>query len=340
MNSDKTDSIPALPPQDLDGPAHVRARYHLDKDGAVIGIVVMAQDITGRKRAEAELEKTHQELVTASRQAGMAEVATGILHNVGNVLNSVNIASSCVSESIRNSKSVNLGKVVGLLREHEAGLGDFLTHNPKGTGVLGYLAQLAEHLSGEQAAALKELAHLQKNIDHIKDIIVMQQGFAKISGARETLSVADLVEDALKTNAGALVSHHITVAREFQEVPLVTVEKHQVMQILINLVRNGIQACDEADPLEKQLTLRITRSNSGVRIAVADNGIGIPAENLTRIFSHGFTTKQSGHGFGLHSAALAAKKLGGSLTAQSDGPNRGAAFILELPCPTQDNPPA
>ena len=299
--------------------------------GEVVFLVPSACVITERKLSEAALEKTHKELVKASRQAGMAEVATGILHNVGNVLNSVNIASACVAESIRKSKSVNLSKVVTLLREHEADLGAFFTVNPQGKQIPGYLAQLAEHLVGEQTAALKELAHLQKNIEHIKDIVAMQQGFAKVSGATERLAVTDLVEDALKMNASALARHDILVRREFQEVPLVTVEKHQVLQILVNLVRNAMQACDEAHPLAKQITLRVTRGKEGVRIAVTDNGTGISAENLTRIFAHGFTTKPSGHGFGLHSAALAAKKMGGALTVQSDGPGQGAAFTLELP---------
>jgi signal transduction histidine kinase len=250
---------------------------------------------------------------------------------VGNVLNSVNVASSCIAESIRASKAANLGKVVGLLREHEADLGDFLTVNPQGKQIPGYLAQLAELLVGEQTAALKELAHLQTNIKHIKDIVAMQQGFAKVSGTTELLSVAGLVEDALKLNASALARHDIVVVKEFQEVPPVTVQKHQVLHILVNLVRNAQQACDEANPLEKQIILRVTRGNEGVRIAVIDNGIGIPAENLTRIFAHGFTTKKSGHGFGLHSAALAAKKMGGSLTVHSAGPGQGATFTLELP---------
>ena len=300
-------------------------------NGTITHFVAIQRDVTERKRAEAELEQAHRELVTASRLAGMAEVATGILHNVGNVLNSVNVASSCVADSIRKSKAASLGKVVGLLREHEADLGDFLTVNTQGKQIPGYLAQLAEHLVGEQTAALKELAHLQNNIEHIKDIIAMQQNFAKVPGTTELLSVADLAEDALKMTASSLLRHDIVVAREFQEVPLVTVEKHQVLQILVNLVRNAIQACDEANPLEKKITLRATRGNDGVRIAVTDNGIGISAENLTRIFSHGFTTKQSGHGFGLHSAALAVKQMGGSLSVQSDGPGRGAVFILELP---------
>jgi PAS domain S-box-containing protein len=295
------------------------------------GLAVYFRDITGRKQAQADLEKAHKELVDASRQAGMAEVATGVLHNVGNVLNSVNIASSCVAESIRKSKASNLSKVVVLLREHETTLGAFLTDDPRGKLIPGFLAQLADRLSTEQAGMLKELAGLQTNIGHIKDIVTLQQGLAKVSGATETLSVTDLVEDALKMNSSALARHDITIAREFQPLPPITVEKQKVLQILVNLIRNAQQACDEANPPEKRLTFRVTERNARVCIAVADNGAGILPENIARIFAHGFTTKKTGHGFGLHSAALAAKEMGGSLAVHSDGPGQGATFTLELP---------
>jgi PAS domain S-box-containing protein len=315
---------------------HSRGFQFRDGAGKVIRITGIASDITERKRAEAELEKIHGELVNASRRAGMAEVATGILHNVGNALNSVNIASSCVAENIRKSKSASLSKVVTLLRDYETEWGPFLTHHPKGKQIPAYLALLASHLAGEEAAALTELAQLQKSIEHIKDIVAMQQGLAKVSGITERLCVTNLVEDALKMNSSALAGHDIVVVREFQNTPLVMAEKHQVLQILVNLVSNAQQACDDSHRPEKRLTIRVTNGNGCIRIAVTDNGIGIQSDNLTRIFAHGFTTKKSGHGFGLHSAALAAKEMGGSLSVHSDGAGCGATFTLELPA----EPPA
>jgi signal transduction histidine kinase len=250
---------------------------------------------------------------------------------VGNVLNSVNVSSALVANSLKKSKVANLAKVVVLLREREADLSDFLTNDPKGKQLPAYLSQLADHLAGGQAAALAELALLRQNIEHINDIVAMQQSFAKVSGVMETLAASELVEEALKMSSSFLVRHEIEVVREFGRVPPFSVEKHKVLQILVNLVRNAQQACDEANPLEKRLTLRVTDGNDRVRIAVIDNGIGIPSENLTRIFAHGFTTKESGHGFGLHSGALAAKEMGGSLGVHSDGPGKGAEFTLELP---------
>jgi signal transduction histidine kinase len=142
-------------------------------------------------------------------------------------------------------------------------------------------------------------------------------------------------------NVSALARHDVTVVREYLPVPRVAVEKGKVLQILINLIRNAKYACDDGqkdNPREKILTMRIEPGNGLVRLIVRDNGIGIPQENLTRIFAHGFTTRSYGHGFGLHSSALAAKEMKGSLIALSDGPGCGATFVLELPIGAPDSP--
>jgi signal transduction histidine kinase len=225
-----------------------------------------------------------------------------------------------------------LGKAVAMLDEHSADLADFLTAHPKGVRLRGYLRQLNELLAREQQTAIVELESLRKNIEHIKDIVAMQQSYAKISGVVETVNPSDLVEDALRMNEGALQQHNIQLIRDYLDVPPIAVETHKVLQILVNLIRNAEYACDDSGRPDKQLRLRVSPAKAGgVAIAVIDNGVGILAENMTRIFSHGFTTRKGGHGFGLHGGALAARELGGSLTAHSDGPGLGATFILELP---------
>ena len=113
--------------------------------------------------------------------------------------------------------------------------------------------------------------------------------------------------------------------------PPVYLYKHKVLQILINLVRNAKYACDASENPVKRLTLRVVNNPDRIQISVIDTGIGISAENLPHIFEHGFTTRKDGHGFGLHSAAMAAKEMGGSLTVFSAGINQGATFTLELP---------
>jgi signal transduction histidine kinase len=262
----------------------------------------------------------------------MAEVATNVLHNVGNVLNSVNISAEVVAESARESKLPFLDKAVALLNEHANDLGAYLTNDPKGRQLPGYLAQLARHLATERQATIKELDLLRQNVEHIKEIVAMQQSYARTTGGvSEKVNASELMEDALRMSLGALAEPEFTLVREFGEAPPIEVERHKALQILVNVIRNAKNACDDSGRPDKQLTLSIARAETGVQIAVRDNGVGIPPENLTRIFHHGFTTRKGGHGFGLHSGALAAVELGGSLKVQSEGQGRGAVFTLTLP---------
>jgi signal transduction histidine kinase len=278
------------------------------------------------------LEELHKQLLDTSRHAGMAEVATSVLHNVGNVLNSVNVSASLLVERANKSRLRNLLDAVALLREHESDLPQFLTADSKGKQLPLYFEKVSRHLAAEQTAVLHELRQLTANVDHIKDIVAMQQNYARVAGVAEPAQVTELVEDALRMNAGALARHEVHLVRDFApRLPLITTEKHKVLQILVNLVRNAKYACEETGRPDKRLTVRVFNGDGRIKISVCDNGIGIPAENLTRIFNHGFTTRKDGHGFGLHSGALTARELGGALRAQSDGPGLGATFTLELP---------
>ena len=292
----------------------------------------LEKEIAERQRAEREVERVHKQLLTASHQAGMAEVATGVLHNVGNVLNSVNVSAGLVTERLRTSRVSGLARLARLLKDQGDRLAQFLTDDSRGRTVPAYLEQLATHLEQERLEVGKELAGLILNVDHIKEIVSMQQSYARVSGVVDTVALADLVEDAIKIHGGAYARHGITLARDYEQLPPVSVDKHKVLQILVNLIHNSKYACDATNLPEKRVTIRIRASGADrAKIEVADTGVGIPAENLTRIFSQGFTTRKGGHGFGLHSAALAANELGGTLTAHSDGPGHGATFALELP---------
>ncbi len=288
-------------------------------------------DITERKHAETRLAETHSQLLESSRQAGMAEVATGVLHNVGNVLNSVNVSTALIGKRVRQSKVTKVRKLADLLREHESDLARFLTTDARGMKIPAFVQSLAEHLHWEQEETLAEIESLRKSIEHVKEIVAMQQSYARVSGVSEGVAVSALIDDALRMHASDFARQDIVITREAPVDPIVTVEKHKVLQILVNLMRNARFACDESGRADKQMTIRVAQEGGEVTIAVIDNGVGIPPENLTRIFSHGFTTRKHGHGFGLHSGAIAAKELGGAIRARSDGRGCGAAFTLELP---------
>lgn len=300
----------------------------VDASPRLVGIDL---DVTERVEADDRERTLQQQLRVASRRAGMAEIATNVLHNVGNVLNNVNVSASLVTDAIRKSRAAGLGRVVALIQEHASDLGTFVTADARGKHLPAYLGELSEHLKLEQSTTLQELDMLRKNIDHIKDIVAMQQSYAKLVGAPEAVAVSNLVEDSLRMNAGAFSRHGVSLERQFEDVPDIIVEKHKVLQILINLLRNAKYACEASGKNDKRVTVRIANNGHGVRIAVTDNGVGIRPEHMAQIFSHGFTTKEDGHGFGLHSGALAAKELGGALRGDSSGPDQGATFTLELP---------
>jgi signal transduction histidine kinase len=302
-----------------------------DSIDAIPRLVGIDLDITDRVEADERERKLQQQLRDASRQAGMAEIATNVLHNVGNVLNNVNISASLVVDKIKNTKAAGLGKVAALLQEHLTDLGAFVTADPRGKHLPVYLTQLSEQLALDQHLTLQELESLRKNIDHIKEIVTMQQSYSKLVGLPEKLVVTTLADDALRMNVGAFTRHGVSLKCDFEDVPEIVVEKHKVLQILVNLLRNAKYACEASGRKDKQVVMRIANRADGVRIAVSDNGIGIQPEHMTQIFNHGFTTKKDGHGFGLHSGALAAREMGGGLRVESAGRGHGATFTLDLP---------
>jgi two-component system NtrC family sensor kinase len=300
------------------------------RQAALRGIL---QDITREKQDAEQLDKLNRQLLDTSRQAGMADVATGVLHNVGNVLNSVSVAATVVGERLQRSKIVGLQRATALLREQNGNLADYLTTDPKGKLIPTYIDTVAGQLAEERDELLTKVQSVAQNIEHIKEIVAMQQSYAKVSGAYENLMASELVEDALRINVAAFDRHHIQVVRQFaSNLPPVCVDRHKVLQILINLLRNAKHAMEGVDDSRKQMVITIARcSEEMISIVVSDNGIGIPINNLTKIFNHGFTTKKDGHGFGLHSGANAAQEMGGSLSARSDGPGKGAELTLKLP---------
>ncbi len=292
----------------------------------------LSLEIRERKRAERDSKRLNEQLILASRQAGMAEVATGVLHNVGNVLNSINVSYNLVRERLRKSRLKNLKKLSELLRKNEPDLARFISSDPKGRMLPGYFSDLTDHLLVELSENIEEMHLLGKNVEHVKEIVAMQQSYGKLSGVMEPLSVDELVDDVLQMNKFSLERNEIEITRRYQEVPLVVVDRHKVLQILVNLVRNAEHSLVARNQKYRELIIRIVSNEAGnVRVEVQDNGGGIEKENLARIFSHGFTTKSDGHGYGLHTGALAARDMGGALKAHSEGLGMGATFSLELP---------
>jgi signal transduction histidine kinase len=275
----------------------------------------------------AQLKSAQADLMRSARSAGMAEIATSVLHNVGNVLNSVNISATIVAERLRESEVASLAKVSEMIEEHGADLAAFLTTDERGKIIPGFITELAQCLGEEQRTMLSEVENLSKGVEHIKQIVAAQQSMAKTSNLGTAVVPASLFETALGLQPPGL-SQSVRVGKQFDEIPEMMLDQHKVLQILINLISNARQAAMARPAGEREINLSVgivaAADGDRLRFRVADNGVGIAPEHLTRIFSHGFTTKKEGHGF-------AAKEMGGSLTASSDGANAGATFTLDLP---------
>lgn len=300
------------------------------------GLVGTLEDISARKRSEAEREAMAEEREKLSREAGMAAVATNVLHNVGNVLNSVNVSAQMAQDRLADSCQGELATLAQMITAQSTDLTTFVQEDPVGQALPELIGTLAETMEQDQAEINEELTHLVKNIEHIKVIVQMQQSFARTTHLPQCMEVSEFVEEALALGMAGLERHGITIYREFESLPSITVDKHKSLEIIINLLSNAKHAIQEHPASVRRLTIQTTHGETGmVNISVIDTGVGISPENLKRIFGHGFTTRAKGHGFGLHSAANGAQALGGQLQVASQGLGKGASFTLTLPL----NPP-
>jgi len=278
------------------------------------------------------LRNAQRELVAASRKAGMADVARAVLHNVGNVLNSVNVSANLAADLVRRSKVSGLVKAAELLKEHQGELGTFLTGDARGKHLPEYLWTVSDRLRGEQASLLDELESLQGNIDHIKTIIARQQQHAaSVASTFEVVRPTEIADEAIALVKRACDEQGIVFARQYADLPAAVIDRHRALQIVVNLLSNARQALGNVQGA-RTITVRASAAEDGqFMIEVTDNGCGIAADHVPKLFQPGFTTKREGHGLGLHSSACLAKELGGSLHGASDGPGRGARFALVLP---------
>jgi signal transduction histidine kinase len=221
-----------------------------------------------------------------------------------------------------------------MFHEHQDDLYHFLTVDQRGRQIPSYLNLVAESLSGNHQTIQDELDALMKQVDHLKQVITSPKDVARVGNILEPALADELMEQALLMAMPELEQYGIEVTREYRPVPRIMTDRHQVLQILVNVITNARNAMVEYPGRAHRLRLRVGMIQDGgrsVRFEVADTGCGIAAENLPRLFAQGFTTRKTGRGLGLHSAAISAKSLGGSIRAHSEGEGRGAIFTLDLP---------
>jgi sensor domain CHASE-containing protein len=295
-------------------------------------IAVLARELD---RMVDRLAESRSQMLEAAHRAGRAEVATNVLHDIGNVLNSANVSAQVISEALERSEVPTLSLAARMLDQHRHTLGDFLSKDERGQHLPEFLAELASHLEEENEAALREMKSLSAAIDHIRQVVQAQNEHAQNPPLIEWVDPARVVDQALAMTAGAHEGRAIRIERRTGSAGPAPLEKHRVLQILTNLLANARHAVDASECDDPRISIELDRVREGeseeLRIAVGDNGVGIARESLERIFALGYSTRPDGWGVGLHSAANLAREMSGSLTAESDGPGRGAVFTLRLP---------
>lgn len=290
------------------------------------------KDISER-HAQAEMQnRLHKQQVEAAHEAGKSEIAKSVLHNIGNVLTSLNVSAKLHVEKLAGSRSANLGKAARMLRENEADLAAFLREHPQGRRLPAYLITLSDHLSEECRQLYLDAMSMVQHIEHMKDVISLQQLHGRASQVDAAVDLASMIEQSLALEGDVLRDRDIQIERHFADMPPLMLPKNLMLQVLVNLVSNARHAVSAVGVKERRIMLYITQPQPGsVMIAVQDTGCGISRPNLQRIFTHGFTTRKEGNGFGLHHAALLVEEMGGTLKALSEGEGQGASFILEFP---------
>ncbi len=286
----------------------------------------LEKEVAEHERTRVRLEGVKRQLVESARWAGMAEVAAGVLHNVGNALNHVTTSVALLSERVPRLRVEGLERAAARLK----------TLAGKGSGgedlLAQYLQGLAKALKKEREAMRAEVEGLRAGLAQISAIVTTQQRYTSHIDEEETVDLKQAVEDVLRLETQSLEARGVRVVADLEAVPPTILSKHKFLLVLVNLLHNAADAVRTNPDGQRQVTIRLSRPHpDGIHVAVSDNGVGIDDEARPRVFQHGFTTKVDGHGFGLHSSALAAAEINGRLTFDSAGRNRGATFVLELP---------
>jgi len=296
--------------------------------------VCIMRDITQRKETEATLAEAQATMVDSAHKSGMADMATGVLHNIGNILNSVNLAGEQINRITSSSKVNGFIKANELLETHKENLAEFFTNDSRGKKLPAYYLKMGKVLSAEISDIRKESEELISKTTMMKEVISTQQAYAQTGFHTEQLEIQELMEDALKIQVASLEKWGVKLHKHYRETPACIGQKSKLLQVITNLIKNAKEAMNNNDEFNKPKELTIETGaldENFAYIKIADNGCGISSKQLAKIFNHGFTTKEEGHGFGLHTSANAMTEMRGALKVDSAGIERGASFTITIP---------
>ncbi|MDJ0837732.1 MAG: response regulator [Acidobacteriota bacterium] len=277
----------------------------------------------------AQLEAAQKELVEQAHRAGMAEIAADVLHNIGNILNSVIVSGELIRNKIEDSKFSRAFK-----RSNE-----FLQTNMDSLDVksdlikklLQYYLKMYQLFERDNQFLSKNTESLLIKINTIRDIVLDQQNHAYGKNYDDMTSLSEIIEICLDVEKSSLDMNRVTVQKKIAVSPLLKLHKSKLIHVIVNLLKNAQDAMLHLEPERRNLAINLEKTDDNVIVSFTDSGSGISPQNMTRIFSHGFTTKSNGNGFGLHSCAIYMNDMGGSISVESEGRGQGATFILKFP---------
>ena len=277
-----------------------------------------------------ELKTAQQELVDKAHKAGMADIATGTLHNIGNVLNSINTSIYVMRDIVYDSPFKDFERANHILKNNMENLEKFFINDPRGPKLLQLYLKLEKPFHELQNQISEHLDRLVDRIVLANEIIIAQQNYAGARPILEELDITNVIEDALKLQLTMLQKYKIKIITNFNPLPKIVVQRTKLLHILVNLFNNAKDAMKETPEAERSLMLTLDGNENNTYLRITDTGHGIPPELIRSIFAQGVTTKPEGHGFGLHSCANYMTEMGGKIWAESPGVGNGATFILQF----------
>ena len=293
------------------------------------------RNTTVRKQTEEALQKAQKQLVESALQSGMAEMATGVLHDVGNLINSISVSCELMESTLNDDTLDAMEKTNRLLKECPD-LGAYFTSDPKAGKIPAIYEKIRQVLADDHTNLGKEIANLKNKIQTTRDVIATQQHYAKAELFKETVNLNAIIDDALSIVQRNVIRYRLQVERTGVRQPIVRAQKSKIVHIMVNVLQNALDAMANVPESERRLQFESGYGADCVYVKIRDSGEGIPKENLETVFHHGFTTKPAGHGFGLHTCANFMTEMGGKIWAESDGKDTGAAFYLAFPLPSED----
>ncbi|MGH8264663.1 MAG: ATP-binding protein, partial [Steroidobacteraceae bacterium] len=284
------------------------------------------------------LTAARRELVDQSFDAGIAEMSREVLHNIGNALTPLCINVSLLQERLRAAP----------LAETQMALGELDTHgiDPARRTDLQQFVQLAvQELVRVLMRVLKDLESMEQQTDHIQQSLAEQMKYSRPNRVSETVRLADVVAVCVESMPDPLRQRlFVQVDESVPTAGSIHTARTTLQRIFQILMHNAAEAMPAVDSGSGRGTLRISatveqcHNGEHVRVRFVDDGAGIAPEHLARLFEKGFSTKsrERKSGVGLHWAANATIALGGTIRAESPGPNQGAIIELTIPLQRSD----